>query len=47
MPSIEYTASAAQGINEEILEPIRDLFHIVSFIGDLLPIRRKKRWFKK
>ncbi|SNR96620.1 protein of unknown function [Anaerovirgula multivorans] len=45
--TVEYTASAAQGISEDILEPIRDIFQILSLITELLPNKKKKTWFKK
>ncbi|AKL94169.1 hypothetical protein CACET_c06590 [Clostridium aceticum] len=45
--TVEYTASAAQGINEDILEPIRDIFQILSLIGEVFPRKKKKSWFKK
>lgn len=45
--TIEYTTSAAQEIGEDILEPIRDIIQLVSLVTELLPGKKKKRWFKK
>ncbi|SET65877.1 hypothetical protein SAMN05660297_03060 [Natronincola peptidivorans] len=44
--TVGYTASAAQGINEDILEPIRELFQVVSLVREMFP-SKKKNWFKK
>lgn len=45
--TVEYTAAAAQGINEDVLEPVRELFQIISLIAGMLPSKKKKSWFKK
>lgn len=45
--TVGYTAATAQGISEDILEPIGDLFQIISLITGILPIKKKKSWFKK
>ncbi|MDR5659894.1 hypothetical protein RH915_10375 [Serpentinicella sp. ANB-PHB4] len=45
--TVEYTASAVQGVNEDIIEPIRDLLGIVSLIADVFGKPKKKGIFKK
>ncbi|MCC5910387.1 MAG: hypothetical protein JJT76_08120 [Clostridiaceae bacterium] len=45
--TVEYTASAAQGINEDILEPVRDVFQILAMITEMFPSKKKKSFFGK
>ncbi len=45
--TVEYTASAVQELNEDMIEPIRDIFNALSLITGLFPKKKKKIWIKR
>lgn len=45
--TIEYTASAAQAISEDIIIPAKDLFEILALIKSIFTKDKKKSWFDR
>ena len=45
--NIEQTVEYTQEIGQDILEPIGELFQVLSLVTSVLPKKKKKTWFNK
>lgn len=45
--TVELTATAAHTVNEDIINPISDLFAILNFLRGIFPKEKKKSWLGK